>query len=83
MNKEKAIRIAESIEKQVEEYHSGLFEQGPGKWNPLCGQWLVYGFESYLGFCDAVELEALVERAFRSKQPIKPVVATFLESWSA
>jgi hypothetical protein len=54
--------LVNKIEKTVLSMHINR-----NTWNKACGQWLVYGFESRLGFFKAIELESLVERHYKNK----------------
>lgn len=68
--------VADMIAARVTEMHEGLFEGM--RWNPACGQWLVYGFERYLGFSGAAYLEAAVEQAYRAKKDVKAAALSAL-----
>ncbi len=74
-SEETVIKVATVIDQEINRLH---LDHQPGRWNALAGQWLVYGFERYFGFGGAVELEAIVERAWRRGTPIKPVVEAWL-----
>jgi hypothetical protein len=76
---ETVLEVTEYISKTVTEMHEAMGYQ-PKSWSANVGQWLVYGLEKYFGFPACVELEALVERAWRKGQPIEPVVEAFLRS---
>ncbi len=68
-------KVADGIVAEVTALH---IDHQPRQWNAMAGQWLVYGFEKYFGFPGAVELEAVVERAWISGQPMKPKIMEFL-----
>ena len=75
MTKETAHVIATSIAIKIKEQHA---DYKPQQWNPMSGQWLVYSFERFFGFAGTVELEAIVERAWRAGEPIVPAIEAFL-----
>jgi hypothetical protein len=51
-------------------------------WNSLYGQWLVYGFEKYIGFYSAVNLCAAIESAHKKKLNIKTEARKFFEDYN-
>ena len=75
MSKEKIEKVADLIQKECTEMHSGMFEGM--RWNPTFGQWLVYGFERSIGFCAGAELCAVIERAYKGKRSVRDAAVKF------
>ncbi len=71
----KVTQIADFIATQVIDMHAGYL---PKVWNPQCGRWLVYGFETYFGLPRSAQLCQIVEVAWRNKTPIIPLIEEFL-----
>lgn len=77
---QKAARFAEIVAKHVTEIHE-LDGSAPGRWSAIAGQWIVYGLETQIGFFRGVDLCAVVERAWRAKQPIGPAIEALYLTW--
>lgn len=73
MTPEAIEKISDYIETRVKEDHEGRGK----RWNAVTGQWLVYGFERKIGFCEATALESVIERAHKSGHSVKEAAMRF------
>lgn len=65
-------RFAVSLENEVLKRH-----ENRRTWDKTCGQWLVYGLERQVGFGRAVEIESIIEQAFKNKASIKNALQVY------
>jgi len=77
MKTDRIKKAASHIISQVKSQHEDLDYQ-PKQRSPEVGQWLVYGFERYFGLGGAVELESVVETAWRKGQDLEASLVQFL-----
>jgi len=73
-------KVAILINETHKEYHDpeSLLYRGKG-WNNLYGQWLVYGFEKYIGFFEAAALCETIEKAHKQRRSVYDAALRFFE----
>lgn len=74
-----ADKIAKTITDQYLDYHNPENLTYNGRWNNLYGQWLVYGFEKYIGFFEAAALCETIEKAHKQRRSVYDAALRFFE----